>query len=147
MSTRTFDEIKASVDAAFNTTDAPALQKYAVELDAIGTTEARAMSAHARGYAEAFYNNYAQSLEHYNQALVLCEETGNRAGVASVTSNIGIVYNRLGNHAQALEQWNRAMAMYEEIGNRIGVANTTCNIGNIWNTSRRTERRVSWTLV
>ena len=59
---------------------------------------------------------------HYTSAIALHEELGQRSGVASVTVNIGIVYQNLGEYGKSLEYFARAIALYEELGERSGVA-------------------------
>ena len=69
---------------------------------------------------------------HYTSAIALHEELGQRSGVASVTVNIGIVYQNLGEYGKSLEYFTRAKALNEEIGDRSGVARVIGNIGLVY---------------
>jgi len=132
MSTKTFEELKGAVNKATPLNDASALIHCAVELEELGTREADALSAQARGTADRLHGNYPAALEHCHRALAMHEELGNRSGVAIVTTCIGLVHRRTGNYPAALEHYHRALALYEEQGDSSGVAIVTGNIGNVY---------------
>ena len=129
---RTFEQISADVDAAIAISDAATLMRLAIELDELATPEATALAHRARGMACYYTGDYPSALEHFNSALVLFHELGNRSGVASVTGNIGNVYASTGDFPAALEHYNSALALHHELGDRRGVAIVTGNIGNVY---------------
>jgi len=130
---RTFEQISADVGAATNINNAATLMRLATELDELATPEATALAHRARGWACYCTGDYPAALEHYNSALVLYHELGNRSGVATVTGNIGVVSDSTGDYPAALEHFNSALVLFHELGNRSGVASVTGNIGIVYN--------------
>jgi len=126
---RTFEEIMRDLGHASNTHNADALLRYATELDELGTPQAAAAASNSRGQAHYLRGDHRAALEHYDRALTLHTELGNRTGVAGDTVNIGVVNGNIGDYPAALENFHRALALHEELGNRGSVANVTCNIG------------------
>ena len=76
--------------------------------------------------------NYAQVREMHEQDKAICEELGDRAGVAAAWSNLGNCYIRTGDHAQAREMHEHHKAICEELGDRAGVSTAWCNLGNCY---------------
>jgi len=132
---RTFEEIKVNVDQAVRSNNAEALLGYATELDVMGTPQAEAAASSSRGWVQFLRGDHSSALEHYDRALSLYEELGDRKGVASVTSSIGIVHKSTGNYPAALSHYHRALALIEELGDRSGVARVTGNIGVVLKSS------------
>ncbi|RPI67789.1 MAG: tetratricopeptide repeat protein, partial [Ignavibacteriae bacterium] len=131
MSTRTFEELQDAVRAAMSVNDESALSLCAVELDALGTTEARALAENVRGVADLWSGNYTAALEHYQRAIVLYEELDDRGGVARSNVNIGTVYLSTGNYTAAFENYQRALEVHQELGNLDSVANVSMGIGTV----------------
>jgi tetratricopeptide (TPR) repeat protein len=96
-------------------------------LDPKGT----AVILHNFGYLLQSRGDYEQALGHYERALTIKEELGNRAGVAISLHNIGMIQQLRGNYEQALEYYKRALKILEELGNRTGVAGSLHQIGRI----------------
>ena len=63
------------------------------------------------------------------EALVLAEQTKNKALQAKVQNNIGLVSMKLSDYPRALEYCGKALAISEELGDIRGVAAWTGNIG------------------
>jgi class 3 adenylate cyclase/Tfp pilus assembly protein PilF len=129
---RTYEEIEADIRQAADTSDAQALLRLAAELDGIGSTQADAEASNARGMAVNFTGDYPMALEHFSQASALYEELGDRAGIARVVVNIGLVHFDTGNYPAALEHYRRALNLYEVTSDRNGVAHSTSYIGNVY---------------
>ena len=53
---------------------------------------------------------YDQALQNYQQALVITQEVGDRAGEGATLNNIGGVYRVRGQYDQALQNYQRALA-------------------------------------
>jgi adenylate cyclase len=130
---RTFEALNDAVNHAKGSNDAAVLMECADELDALGTSKARAVADDARGWSLYLRTNYSGSLESYHRALAIFEELGDISGVAGVIASIGNVHGSIGNFAMALEHFHRALAMYEELGKRSIVATITSNIGVVYN--------------
>ncbi|HLP27961.1 MAG TPA: adenylate/guanylate cyclase domain-containing protein [Candidatus Didemnitutus sp.] len=132
MNVRTLGELEDAVRVAKGISDTKTLLQCAVELDALGTTQARASSANARGIAELLSDNYAGALEFFHAALSLLDELGDRSGVARATGNIGSVYLGTGNYKAAHENYHRSLEVHTALGNLNGVAVMSMGIGNVY---------------
>jgi len=144
MNTRTFEELENAVRVAKGTNDTQALLQCAAELSALGTTQARALSANARGLAAMLTDKYAEALECYDVALGLYEEIGDRSGVARVTGNIGSIQLNTGNFKEAIENYQRALEVHIERGERNSVAIMSMGIGNVHRTTGNYTAALEW---
>ena len=128
-------QLTEAIHTAFNARDETALLGIIEKAEALGTQAAAALEATARGHVEYFRGHYPTALDHYQRALAIHEELGNRQGMARVINSIGNVYNSTGDYPAALDHYQRTISSYEELGNRPGIARVTGNIGNVyWNT-------------
>ncbi len=144
MNTRTFEELENAIRVAKGISDTQALLQCAVELSALGTTPARALSANARGIAALFSDNYAEALECYDVALSLYEEMGDRGGVARVTGNIGSVQLQIGNFKEALENYQRALEVHTERDERNSIAIMSTGIGSVHKSTGDYAAALDW---
>ena len=127
---RTIEEITTDGWAAISAADTEALERLSSELDLIGTDAATAQSLNLRGLADSYNGAYSQALEKYGRSLGLYKELGNRHGFATVTGNIGVVYDFMGDYPSAIEHAREALGTFKEIGDRLGMANSMVNIGS-----------------
>ncbi|CAN5518373.1 hypothetical protein BH10BAC6_BH10BAC6_05840 [soil metagenome] len=129
---RTFEEIAADIHIALGSSDAPSLLRHAVELDDVGTLQARAFSYKSRGWASITVGEYAAAIEQFNQALPLFTEIADRSEVANIMRSIGAAYVGSNNYPSALEQLNGSLQLYGELGDRAGMALVTSTIGGVY---------------
>lgn len=87
------------------------------------------------GYALARTGNLSDALIHYQRALCITRETGDRSGEAVSLNNISEVYDMWGKYDEALQNLKESLGIVREIGDRSGEA-LTC-----WNLAREFERR------
>ena len=59
---------------------------------------------------------WAQAAQHYQTSLALCEQVGNRHGLAFAYDNLGQVYQKQGRTDEAMECLKKAVAILWEIG-------------------------------
>jgi adenylate cyclase len=144
MNTRTLEELEDAVRVAKGIGDTQALSQCAVELSALGTTQARALSANARGIAAMFADKHADALECYDVALGLYQELGDRSGAARVIGNIGSVQLELGSFKEALENYQRALDVHIERGERNSVAIMSMGIGNVHRSTDNYSAALEW---
>ncbi|MGD9216231.1 MAG: tetratricopeptide repeat protein, partial [Desulfobacteraceae bacterium] len=52
---------------------------------------------------------------HYNQALAISREIGDRLGEGSALGNLGIAYDSLGQYDKAIEHYNQSLLIFEKI--------------------------------
>jgi len=76
---------------------------------------------------------YPQALAVYGLAQSIGEQIDDKAGIANVLGNIGIVHYSQGNSAQALEYHQKSLALSETLGDKAVIARTLGNIGNAHN--------------
>ena len=82
--------------------------------------------------------NYEQALEYYDKNLKICQEIGDKSGMASSYNNIGIIYHEQGNYEQALAYYQKILKIYLEIADNLeladkkGMANALGNIAIIY---------------
>jgi DNA-binding CsgD family transcriptional regulator len=72
---------------------------------------------------------YPKALEHYQVALALYEELGERGGITRVTGYIGVVYGDLGEYAKSLAYLRTALGLAEELGSSDQFAQVTGQLG------------------
>jgi tetratricopeptide (TPR) repeat protein len=73
-----------------------------------------------------------QALQHYEQALPLSRQVGDKRGQAVTLNNIGRVYDDLGDKAQALHYFEQALPLLRQVGDRWAESVTCFNIGMIY---------------
>jgi tetratricopeptide (TPR) repeat protein len=86
----------------------------------------RAGEARARGnlgLVEARLSRYQSATGHFEQALTLWRQPGNRDGEARALNGLGGVEARLGRHQAAADHYEQALAIARETGDRTGEAN------------------------
>jgi tetratricopeptide (TPR) repeat protein len=85
-----------------------------------------------------------EAMRLYLSARKMCEEVGDRAGLAATFNNIGMVYDSIGQPAKALEYYNQALPILEEVGNRAGLAATLNNIGAVYRSIRHLQQALEY---
>ena len=128
---RTFEEIKADINAARKILDTAAMRTLAKEMQELESPEARIVVHNTLGSVHSLTRDFPAAVEHYQRALDICNELGDRRGVASVSSNIGLVYKNSGNYPAALEHFHRALAVLEDLGDRLQAGKAAVNIGQV----------------
>ncbi len=103
----------------------------------LGLDERRAVAHRMIGVSRWGSGDYAGAVESYGRAMRLFTRAGDRLGVASVSNNMGAVFQEQGMLDLALEHYLTALRIKESRGDLLGTANPYLNIGNIY---RRLER-------
>jgi adenylate cyclase len=139
-----FEEIKADAERDIRIRDAREFDRYAHELEAIGTLEALALAGRLRGldmyrqgYAERALDLFHASLDRYHQI-------DNAVGTASVLSNIASVHAYQGDHTRALELYSDALQRFELLDDVNGTAHTLNSIGYVKSTCGATGEAVEY---
>ncbi|MEW6265662.1 MAG: CHAT domain-containing protein, partial [Thermodesulfobacteriota bacterium] len=71
-------------------------------------------------------------LEHYQQALRIAKEIGDKQGQGNSLGSIGLVYFSLGDYPKALEHCQQALKIAKEIGDKKGEGSDLGNIGIVY---------------
>ena len=66
------------------------------------------------------------------KSLKVCEEIGDKKGVASSYNNIGLVYFSQGNYTEALKNFLPSLKTYKKIEDKLGLGASYNNIGNVY---------------
>jgi len=75
---------------------------------------------------------YARALTLHEQNKSICEELGDRAGVAEACGNLGNCYYSTGDYGRALALHEQNKSICEELGDRAGAARACANLGNCY---------------
>lgn len=67
------------------------------------------------GYIKLHLGNSAQAVSHFEAALGLCREHGDRTQEAEILSHVGDARSAAGDLPQARDAWQQALAIYDEI--------------------------------
>ena len=95
------------------------------------------------GVTYYFQSRYEQALRHFEQALRLSRETGDRKEVAASLNNIGLIHRIQGRYEDALAHYRESLAVEREIGNRRGIASSFNNVGSVYLSQRRFEKALA----
>ncbi|MBW8051585.1 MAG: tetratricopeptide repeat protein [Cytophagales bacterium] len=75
---------------------------------------------------------YNKALKNHTKSLEIAEQLGDRSGIASSYSNIGIIYTDQGDYPLALENHFRSLEIREQIGDKLGIDISYTNIGDVY---------------
>ena len=93
----------------------------------------------ALGYALWKDHQLAEALHHYQDALAIRREIGDRAGEGTTLNNISQIYDSWGRYEEALKTLEQSLAISREIGDRAGEGVTLNNISQIYDSWGRYE--------
>ena len=71
----------------------------------------------------------AEARGHYQRAIEIRREVGDREGTANLLSNLGVIHDRQGELEEALRYYRRSAEVHRAIGSRRGLALVLNNIG------------------
>jgi DNA-binding winged helix-turn-helix (wHTH) protein/TolB-like protein len=75
--------------------------------------------------------DYQSARQNYKESLAILTESGNEAGAANETDNLGDVYLYLGDLGAASKSYSDALAIYEKIKDEDGVALAKLGLGDV----------------
>lgn len=105
----------------------------------------KAKALKTMGIVQYREQNFRQSQEYYEQALVLYKELSDQEGIASVLNNIGLIYERQGDFSKALEKYNESAKIFGELTDgRIKQTIALSNIGNVYYTLGRFDKALEF---
>jgi tetratricopeptide (TPR) repeat protein len=77
-------------------------------------------------------SDYNSAISSYNNALKMCDGTGNKNRTVAVLSSLGAVYYEMGNFTKSLEYDERALKLAREIGNKSFEASTLGTMASVY---------------
>ena len=87
------------------------------------------------GYVYGKKGNVAQQALFYQQSLKICEEIGDKKGIASSHNNLGYIYQEQGDIAKAVHYYTKSLQVREEIGDKKGIASSHNNLAAVYQLS------------
>lgn len=72
------------------------------------------------GSAYWYLNDYSQSLQHYQQSLLIARQVNDQLGERHALTAVAGAYRALGDYQQSIEYYQQALIMAREMGDRIG---------------------------
>ncbi|HYK22017.1 MAG TPA: CHAT domain-containing protein, partial [Pyrinomonadaceae bacterium] len=84
------------------------------------------------GGASDFLGEVKEALDHYERAVILARENGNKATEASALNNIGKIYSDGSDQQKALEYYLQALPLYQPLANPFAEGITLSNIGTAY---------------
>ena len=88
---------------------------WAVSAAATSRTTGRHVPCFYLGTAYAGLGEVEKAIEHYQEALVISRETGDRRGEANSLGNLGTAYEKLGDLVRAVDHWRQALDIFVAI--------------------------------
>ena len=85
------------------------------------------------GQAQDVLGKKSEALDHYQQALTIYREVGDRISEGSTLNNLGLVYDSLGKKSEALDYYQQALVIGREVGDSRGEGVTLNNLGSVYN--------------
>src|SRR5262249_9550875 len=85
-----------------------------------------------------------KALDHYNEALQLRRDIGDRQGQAETLNSIGKVYSSLEERQKALDQYNQALQLIVLVGDRQGQAATLSNLGEAYDSRGEKQKALDY---
>ena len=78
--------------------------------------------------------SYVTRLAEYHKALEFDEALGDKAGMARIYGNLGIVYRTRGHLDQAAAVGCKALPLYDTLGDKEGMAKSYVGLGFVYST-------------
>lgn len=81
---------------------------------------------------------------HYNNALTIAHNSGDKLGLANCYNVIGMQYQSSSNYPEALRHLYSALALFEELKKKVGAAMCNGNIGIIYNNQNQYDKALEY---
>jgi tetratricopeptide (TPR) repeat protein len=99
-------------------------------------------TANALGTSYAALGQTGRAIEHYQQALAIARETGDRSIESTELGNLGNSYSTLGQTGRAVEYYQQALAIARETGDRGIEGSALGSLGNDYADLGQTDRAI-----
>ncbi|MFP5261023.1 MAG: tetratricopeptide repeat protein [Blastocatellia bacterium] len=98
----------------------------------IGDGEGAAIAQAGLGDAMRNLGRNSQALEHFQKALALYEETGNRLQMAAALGEMGLIYLAQNNYSKALECYRKELDFAESFKDKSATANAMEEVASVY---------------
>jgi tetratricopeptide (TPR) repeat protein/transcriptional regulator with XRE-family HTH domain len=106
-------------------------------------TAATTMALRWRGTAYAGLRRFNEAIACFQDALGICQETGDRNGEGRILNNLGSAHQELGQFENAIAWYDDALAICKETGDRLGQGRTLSNLGLAHSELRHFDRAIT----
>ncbi len=96
------------------------------------------------GLAYADLGEPRKAIEHYEQALMISREIGDRRGEGNNLGSLGLAYSDLGEMRLAIEYYEQALMISRKIGDRRGEGADLGNLGNAYRNLGETDNAIEY---
>ena len=96
------------------------------------------------GLAYADLGDPRKAIEHYEQALMISREIGDRRGEGNNLGSLGLAYSDLGEMRLAIEYYEQALMISRKIGDRRGEGADLGNLGNAYRNLGETDNAIEY---
>lgn len=124
-----------------------ALRKANETLDRNNSPENKKHKADALknlGIAHYYLSNFRQSLEYYEQALVIYRQIKNNEGIGSTLNNSGLILEIQGDYSGSLKRYNEAVEIFSKTGDESKLALSYTNLGNAYYNLGRFDKALDY---
>ncbi len=100
-------------------------------------TSARARVLHGAGFLAKEQGDYPAAADHFQAALAIHQQRGDKSAVARLLSGLGQVAQKRGDYDAAQDLFERSLALRRELGGKVGIASTLHDLGIVANYQAR----------
>jgi adenylate cyclase len=97
-----------------------------------GLKKYMAMALYDQAVTFSDRSDHMEALDHFQRALQIAEEIGEKKGIYLSSLKIGHIHSRHGEYVKALDSHQRSLRVAEEIGDRSWVSGALLNIGIVY---------------
>lgn len=112
--------------------------------DDLGVKQTRASWSFELGNHLLFLGEFDSAEEHYEKALAVSEELGDRTNMGAAYHQLGIVAEERGRYDEALEWYRKSLEILEEAGDRANMAVSYHQLGIVAQEGGRYEEALEW---
>ena len=112
--------------------------KKALEITLNDSVKAKIVSSMANNYL--MQSNFKEALSHYEEALQLYIDNGDKESEAKVTGNLGFYYFYLGDYGKSMDNQYKALKIFELLDNKLGQANTLLALSSLFREQKLFEK-------
>jgi predicted ATPase len=94
-------------------------------------TPARAKALNAAGGMARVQSDYAAARSLHEESLELCQELGDKLGIANSFGYLGIVASIQNDYAASRSMFEESLVLFRELENKGGIANSLMNLGDV----------------
>ena len=96
------------------------------------------------GIAHYYLSNFRQSLEYYEQALLIYRQIKNNDGIGSTLNNSGLILEIQGDYSGSLKRYNEAAEIFSKTGDENKLALSFTNLGNAYYNLGRFDKALDY---